>query len=227
MKKLLSAATVAATLATLGVAAPASAELSATAGLVSEYYFRGIALGDAGAYVSAEYGAAGFYAGTWIIDDSTGAEDGLETDFYLGYGMEHGENFSWKATYNRYDYTYTSDYEDELALSLGLPVGFGLDLVKGQAHDETSDPTSDADYLYYAASWGGEVFGVLLGHGEVDEDTDESSYNHAEVSAGGEVSGVDVGVTAGVTFGAKDAAGDDTSSGDGYIVFDISKTFSL
>ena len=127
---------VAATLASLGVAAPASAELSATGGLVSEYYFRGVGLGDAGAYGSLDYSVAGFTLGTWIIDDGSASNDGLETDFYAGYGMSHGDNFSWNVAYNRYEYTYTSDYEDEIAVSLGLPVGLSLQLVRGEMHDE-------------------------------------------------------------------------------------------
>ncbi len=218
----------AAALVSLGVAAPASAELSATGGLVSEYYFRGVGLGDAGAYGSLDYSVAGFTLGTWIIDDGSASNDGLETDFYAGYGMSHGDNFSWNVAYNRYEYTYTSDYEDEIAVSLGLPVGLSLQLVRGEMHDEEGvSPDLDTGYRYLSLGWNGEVFGVLLGDSANIARGDESSYSHFEVSASGEVSTIAVGVTAGVVFNANDAAGDDTASGDGYIVFDISKTFTF
>ena len=77
MKKTLSSLSlVAATLASLGVAAPASAELSATGGLVSEYYFRGVGLGDAGAYGSLDYSVAGFTLGKRLLGKRTNAAPG-------------------------------------------------------------------------------------------------------------------------------------------------------
>ena len=118
MKKLLSASIAAATLATAGVSAPAMAGLSANVGMVSDYYFRGANLGDAGAYGGLDYDVAGFYIGVWAIDDGNSdangnGNDGLETDYYLGYGMEF-DAVSWYVGYSRFEYTYTKDFEHEL-----------------------------------------------------------------------------------------------------------------
>ena len=47
------------------------------------------------------------------------AEDGLEYDTYLGWGGEVG-GVEVGIGYTRYDYTYTSNYENEINLSAGV-----------------------------------------------------------------------------------------------------------
>lgn len=195
----------------------ATAQLSANAGFVSDYYFRGVNLGDAGLYAGLDYEAGGFYIGTWWIDDGDGGNDGLETDGYFGYGMEY-DAFSWSLGYNRYDYTYTSNYEDEIMLSLGAGM-FSLDYADGTAHDEESSPTIEADYSHYALGLSGEVFGVTYGSTELDDDP-AGSYDYFEVSAGGTIGGFDVSVTVG------DASFDVGDPG-AYMFLDISKSFDL
>ena len=54
------------------VSLPTQAEVSANAGFVSDYYFRGANLGDGGVYGGLDYEQGGFFAGTWWIDDGTG-----------------------------------------------------------------------------------------------------------------------------------------------------------
>lgn len=239
MKKLLATSIAAATFA--GFAAPAAAVegLSANVGLVSEYVYRGANLGDAGAYAGVDYEVAGFYVGSWIIDDGAAGNDGLETDFYLGYGMDIAEGFSFNVGVTTYQYTYTSDHENELGLSFGFPMGFGVDAYFGTDIDVeagTSGDDVETDYGFFDLTWGGEVFGATLGYykndGDDDEGYDESEYKYIELSAGGEVAGLDMAVSYGRMFGAEstDASGDTTeSSSDGadYIVLDISKSFDL
>ena len=76
------AAAIALTTGALTAPTIAMADVSATAGFVTDYYFRGVNLGDAGAYGSIDYSAGGFYAGVWAIDDSaTSAElNGTDVD---------------------------------------------------------------------------------------------------------------------------------------------------
>ncbi|VUD58963.1 hypothetical protein TDB9533_02556 [Thalassocella blandensis] len=199
-------------------ALPAHAELSATGGFVSDYYFRGVNLGDGGAYASLDYSAGGFYAGTWWIDDGAAGNDGLETDFYLGYGMEH-DAFSWNIGYNRYEYTYASSFEHELDLTLSLS-GFSLDIIKGSA-DSGEDNVDDEDYTVFIAGYSAGAFGVTLGSGEFD-DIDDSGWNWAEVSFSGDiVEGISAGLTIGIMSDDADA------QDDGYMVFDVSKSFDL
>lgn len=204
-------------LSTVAISPCLYAGASANAGFVSDYYFRGVNLGDGGLYAGLDYEAGGFYAGTWWIDDGHGGNDGLETDGYLGYGMEHGD-FSWSVGYNRYDYTYTSDYEDEVAVSLGFAM-VSLDIVDGTAYDETSSPTSESDYEHVALGVSGDVLGVTVGSTEFDDDP-FGSYDYIEFSAGGEIGGFDVSVTAG------DASYDGGDPG-AYMFLDIGKSFDL
>ena len=238
MKKLLSASIAAATIA--GFAAPAAAVegLSANAGIVSDYYFRGGNLGDAGAYAGVDYEIGGFYIGTWAIDDGAGGQDGLEYDIYLGYGQESGD-FSWSVGFTDYQYTYTSAFENELNFGLGLS-GFALDVAVGNADNGLDgDDADDADYLFAALSWSGDVFGSTLGYKSTDESaeynevaglavsgTAESDYTYLEVSAGGEIATMDVGVTLGRVIDSS-FDGDDTGSSDYYMFLDVSKSFDL
>jgi uncharacterized protein (TIGR02001 family) len=211
----------------------AEAEYSATAGFVTDYYFRGSNLGDAGAYGSLDAAVGGFYAGTWIISDNggdgrDGGDDGLETDFYVGYGFEF-ENGLWvDVAYNMYEYTYTSDSESEIALSVGMGA-FSVSYVDGDGDWDEEDPTAEeGDYTYASISWSGEVFGATVGAYEDEGDNNdwESEYKHFEVTASGEVVGLDVTATLGKTF-AVDSDTDDDASGDGYFFLDVSKSFDL
>lgn len=88
------------------VSAPALAvELSANIGYNSEYIYRGIPQKSSSAFGGLDLGAGGFYLGTWGAD----VGDGLEIDYYGGYGFDVGEfNFSVGGTL----YTYTSDFDD-------------------------------------------------------------------------------------------------------------------
>ena len=198
--------------ATAGVSAPVMADLSANAGFVSDYYYRGKTLGDAAMYAGADYESGGFYAGVWAIDDGNTGNNGLEYDVYLGYGMDLG-GVSVSVGYTDYSYTANSDSETEYNLSVGLGA-FSLDYADGEDNNTTE---ADYDYEFYSLSWGGEVFGAVVGSYDGDNDED---YNYVELSASGEVSGLDVTAT----IGTKDEDGSDE---DGYMILDISKSFDL
>lgn len=208
--------------ATALVSSSAFAGLSANAGFVSDYYFRGVNLGDGGAYVGLDYEAeSGFYVGTWAIDDATGGNDGMEIDFYGGYGFSAGP-VEIGIGVALYEYTYDFEAQTEVSLTLGAGL-FGLELTSGTDDNAVSETVSDSDYTYVAASLSGEVFGVTLGSFENDDAAFE--YTHLEVSAGGEVAGLDMSVT----IGHADFDGSTTDGflEQGYIFLDISKGFDL
>jgi uncharacterized protein (TIGR02001 family) len=238
MKKLLSASIAAATIA--GFAAPAAAVegLSANAGMVSDYYYRGGYLGDAGAYAGVDYENSGFYAGVWAIDDGLGGNNGLEYDVYLGYGME-SVDFSWAVGVTTYQYTYdgelgASDEETEFNLGLGFS-GFALDVAVGTATDGSNVKDVENDYTFVSLGWSGEVFGAVIGMYDQDESEknadDEYDYTYVEVSAGGELATMDVGVTLGRIIDSSEFADISTSGSEGssdyYLVLDVSKSFDL
>ncbi len=90
-------------------------DLSGNIGYNSEYIYRGIPQNTSSAFGGLDLGAGGFYAGVWGAD----VGDGIEIDYYGGYGFEVGEfNFGVGATI----YTYTGDFDDtykEVNLSAG------------------------------------------------------------------------------------------------------------
>ncbi len=228
MKKILPISIAAATFVTgMGLSTMAAAEspFSANVGIVSDYYFRGSNLGDAGAYGGVDFEKNGFYAGTWWIDDGGAGNDGLETDFYLGYGHEYESGFSVGLGLTRYDYTYTSDYEQEINVNLGYGQ-FGFEYSTGTDEDigKHGDADVDTDYDFIALSWSGDVFGVTVGSFDADTDADEDDYTYIEASASGEIV---AGIDAGVTLGVKSDDGTGSGTDDGYLFLDISKSFDL
>ena len=260
MKKTLSAAIAAATLS-MGLAAPAMAEvpgLSANVGFLSDYYFRGNHLGTSSPYVGLDYEVAGFYVGTWLCDDGTGGtgNNGLEVDYYFGYGMEHGP-FSWTLGFTGYEYTYSADNEGEFNLNLGL---YGVALTYNYGLDNNgssvTDDDSDHKYQFVTLGWSNDNFGVTYGNYKVMKVSDsfkvgpsftytevydpfgkklpnpagvmkDDGYQYLELSASGELAGFDVGVTLGRKFEEKWGGVKVTSAGGEYIYLDISKSFSF
>jgi Bacterial protein of unknown function (Gcw_chp) len=220
MKKLLASSVIAAT-AFVGMAAPVIADTSANIGVVSEYYYRGSNLGDAGMYAGADYEASGFYAGVWAIDDGGAGNDGLEYDLYLGYGVDV-DGVSLSAGYTLYKYTYTSDSEGEFNLGVGFS-GFSLDVAIGEDMNEEGLGAEDYDYEFYSLGWSGEVFGATVGRYENDVDDE---YNYVELSASAELSGFDFTASIGTKFD-EESGGADVNNNDGYMVLDISKSFDL
>lgn len=250
MKKTLITSLAAVTLSA-GLAAPSMADVSATAGFVTDYVYRGVELGDAGAYFSVDYEQSGFYAGVWAIQDGDGTANGLEVDYYLGYGQEFDNGLNFSLGYTAYTYTYASNYlqnfEDEFGGSIGYK-GFAFSAYYGWDHNFNEDNTvtdpakitaanETYSYIYTDLSWSGEVFGAVVGHyaSDYENSKNNTSYNYAEVSASGEVATLDMTLTVGKKFGQevdgkKNAVVDGErlkDTGTGYIVLDVSKTFSL
>lgn len=224
------------------VATAAQAEVSVTGGVMSDYVFRGVNTSSGSGYAAVDYEEGGFYAGVWGADIG----DSLEVDLYLGYGVELDNGISLGAGYTRYEYTGSSLAQDEFEIEFGV-AGFGLSYVLGDATLETAEIAGfvgadasvfssiagndvDAEYSVITLSYNAENWGFLVGQLEFDEvenvNLNDTGYNWAEVTTSAEVAGLTVGATVGVQFGAE-TLGQDTSSNDGYITFDISKGFDL
>lgn len=212
--------------------APAMADVSATAGFVTDYYFRGIKLGDAGAYGSVDYSAGGFYAGIWAIDygsDNNGS-DAIEYDLIAGYAFEFENGVSLDLGVVQYEYTDSADSETDLSLT----VGFGGFAVNYTDISDDNPGATDYDAKVYSVSWAGEVFGATYGHYEIDESKatiaalgENAEYDWIELTASGEVVGLDVTLAIGTTENVEDSAGNDDAGSDGYILLDVSKSFDL
>ena len=161
-------------LATIGLATslavvstPALAvDLSANIGYNSEYIFRGIPQKTSSAFGGLDLEAGGFYLGTWGAD----VGDGLEIDYYGGYGFEVGEfSFGVGGTI----YTYTGDFDDtykEVNLSAGWSF-LTFDAAIG-SYDNFGGP--DLDYEYYSLT--GEYNGFYGRIATFENDFDGTYY---------------------------------------------------
>jgi uncharacterized protein (TIGR02001 family) len=132
------------------ISAPALAvDLSANIGYNSEYIYRGLPQKTSSAFGGLDLKAGGFYLGTWGAD----VGDGIEIDYYTGYGFDVGEfNFAVGGTL----YTYTSDFDDtykEINLSAGWSF-LTFDAAIGK-YDNFSGPTLDYQFYSVTAEYNG------------------------------------------------------------------------
>ena len=128
--------------AVLQVHSVVAQDLSANIGWSSEYLYRGIPQKTSSAFGGLDLEAAGFGLGVWAAD----VGDGIEIDYYGGYGYEVGDfSFSIGGTW----YTYTGGFDDEY-LELNLGAGWSwlsLDIAIGR-YDNFDGPT--LDYRFYS-----------------------------------------------------------------------------
>lgn len=141
-------------------------DLSANIGFSSEYIYRGIPQKTSSASAGFDLEAGGFYAGTWGAD----VGDGIEIDYYGGYGVEIGDfSFGIGGTY----YGYTGDFDDtykEANFSAGWR-WLTLDAAVG-AYDNFGGPTLDYEFYSLTAAHGG-FYGKF---GTFENDFDGSYY---------------------------------------------------
>ncbi|MCY7295309.1 TorF family putative porin [Alteromonas sp. a30] len=197
--------------ATLLYSQAALADVSANIGVVSEYHFRGVAqTTDASASAGLDYTNEGFYLGTWAAD----VGDGLEVDFYGGYGFDITDGLSSSIGFTTYQYTgdFDSAYNEvNLGLSYGL---FSLDYAIGTREDDFDLGIVESDYTFLSLSVAYEGF-----YGTFGTYGDESDGEYFEAGYGTQVGGFDVGVS--VLVSGSDLNDDET------IYFSIGKTFNL
>lgn len=235
-KKVLPAALVMASLAT--VAIDAQADISANAALVSDYRFRGISQSNENAAIQAgfDYGFEnGFYVGTWgssvDFDSVVDYSGSLELDFYGGWGREVGENSSIDVGYIYYAYPgddngadgdYQEIYFNYSWKDLGLGVAYSDDYYGGTGKFWYLQANYDWSF---AENW---ALALHAGYNDFDEDSilssDKGSYVDYSVGVTWSVVGVDLGLAwVGSDLDEDDVF--DTSWGDDTAVFSISKSF--
>ncbi len=119
-------------------------EFSANIGWNSEYLYRGIPQKDSSVFAAVDLETDGFYLGAWGGD----VGDGIEVDYYGGYGFEVGSfGFSIGATL----YTYTGNFDDTYKeLNLGVSWNWlSLDMAAGK-WDNFGQPA--LSYQFYSLS---------------------------------------------------------------------------
>ncbi|TLU59929.1 hypothetical protein FE810_16440 [Thalassotalea litorea] len=196
------------------VSTSAAAEISGNVGLVSQYFFRGIAQTyTASASAGVDYEAGGFYVGTWAAD----VQDGIEVDFYGGYGFETDGGLGFSAGVTSYQYTgdFDSAYNEvNLGFSFGM---FSATYNIGQHKEEFDLGIPESDYDFFTLSLEHEGFYATYGSWGKDFDGD-----YVEVGYGAEVAGFDVGVALIANSEELDL---ETGEGDESLVFSIGKSF--
>lgn len=200
----------------LAASSPVMAELSGSAGFVSDYVYRGSTLGDAAAYVGGEFSESGFTAGIWGIKDGS---KGIEADVYASYSLEMSDDFSASLGVTTYNYSYRDG--NEVEANIGAAFGpVGLDAAIGKINpDGEGDST---DYVYAALSGEAGPVTFLVGSFDLDSKVDSDDYLHFDISLGNEFESL--GVSSSVTLGVKQPGGDDADTEE-YLFLDVSKAF--
>jgi len=143
-----------------------AADFSANIGWNSQYIYRGIPQSKSSAFGGLDMTAGGFYLGTWGAD----VDDGVEIDFYGGYGFNVGDfNFGVGGTV----YTYTGDFDDtykEVNLSAGWKF-LTFDAAIG-TYANFDGPTQDYQFYSLTAEYNG-FYGKI---GTFEDDFDGSYY---------------------------------------------------
>lgn len=191
----------------------AFADWSANVGVMSDYHFRGIQQTEsASAYAGVDFeNEEGFYAGTWAAE----VEDGLEVDFYGGYGTELDNGLGLSLGFTTYQYTgdFDSAYNE---LNFGLSYSFvSLEYSIGDWDGVVGDEANtESKYEFVGLTF--EYEGFYATYGKWGR---EFSGEYGEFGYSTEVGGFDVGAALVVSGNELD----DSES----LYFSIGKTFSL
>jgi uncharacterized protein (TIGR02001 family) len=198
-----------------GTSAPALAvDLSANIGYNSQYIFRGIPQKNSSAMAGLDLEAGGFYLGTWGAD----VGDGLEIDYYGGYGFDVGDfSFGVGGTY----YSYTGDFDDtykEVNLSAGWSF-LTFDAAIG-TYENFAGPDLDYEYYSLTAEYNGFFGRVATFENDFDGTYYEAGYGNTLTIE--ETDLLDYAFT--VIYSDSTLLGGDS---DTNFVFTLSKTFDF
>jgi len=188
--------------------------LSTNVGLVSQYFFRGVAqTTTASASAGVDYETGNFSVGAWTAD----VQDGLEIDLYGSYGLELDSGLGLSAGFTTYQYTgdFDSAYNE---VNLGLSYSFfSVSYNVGQHEEDKGLEIEEADYDFLSVT--AEYEGFYASYGTWGKDFDG---DYVELGYGTEVGGFDIGVAVIANSKELDL---ETGKGDESIVFSIGKTF--
>ena len=203
-------------------------EVTANAGFMSDYIFRGVFQSESAAMGGLDVKQDGFYAGTWTAD----VDQGLEVDLYGGYNGAIGD-FTYGAGVT--GYYYTDNFDDtyqEVNLSVGYKI-FSIsgaigryDNFHGTLEDGATEPNKKLDYTFIAPRVDYKGFYGVIGIFGNDFD---GEYYEAGYGSTFDPIGLDYKIS--VVHSSKDLVGDRDGDGkeddDTRFAFSISKTFKL
>ena len=190
----------------------AESSFSANVAYASQYHFRGFQQTTGGsASAGLDYENNGFYLGTWAAD----VADGIEVDFYGGYGiqLDSGLSLGIGAT----TYQYTGDFDsayNEINLSAGFEL-FSVGYHHGKWDGEVgNEAATEGDYSLLTVAIEKNGFTGTFGvYGQ------DSAGEYFEIAYGTEIAGFEVGV--GAIISGSDLDDDEA------LYFSLSKSFAL
>lgn len=241
LKKVLPAAIAVSILAGATASTAQAGEISANVALTSDYRFRGISQSNEDIAIQGGFDYAfdnGIYVGTWgssvdfDSDSDSGFNGSLELDYYVGWGMDVGENSAIDVGYMYYDYPGDSsagegDYQEVYGSFSWHDLTVGINY-----SDDYFGETDTFIYYYTDYSFGfgdGWSLDLHAGYNDLDEDegflaTDESSYTDYSVALSKSFLAVDWSLAyVGTTLDEEDVF--DTDWGEDTVVFTVSKSF--
>jgi uncharacterized protein (TIGR02001 family) len=240
LKKVLPAAIAASLLAGATATTVQAGEISANVALTSDYRFRGISQSNEDIAIQGGFDYAwdnGIYIGTWgsSVDFDFASDDGfngsLELDYYIGWGMDVGENSAIDVGYLYYDYPGDSSAGDGDYQELYGSFSWH-DLTVGINYSDDYYGSTDTFFYYYADySWGfaeNWSLDLHIGYNDLEEDggflnTDEDSYTDYSVGVTTSFLAVDWSLAyVGTTLDEEDVF--DTDWAEDTVVFTVSKS---
>jgi uncharacterized protein (TIGR02001 family) len=195
-------------------AAAQEAEVSANAGFVSQYFYRGLLQKTSSASAGLDVGFGALSLGTWLAD----VGDGAEIDFYGSVGVDVGEG---SLSVGGTAYLYTGEFDDTY-LEANLGAGYGplsVEFSIGQ-YANFGGPTLDYWFAGVTAEHEG-FYGTVAGFGA------DFTGNYGEVGYGFSAAELDWTISGILSdsdlSGLADGDGDPTPGLT--LVFGVSKSF--
>ncbi len=193
------------------------AGVSANAGMVSNYVFRGVEQsGEASASAGLDYdNDSGLYVGTWVAD----VNNGLEYDFYAGWsGDIKGVSLGLGGTY----YGYTEADFDQPYKEINLSVGFaGVTLGYDKGVHEVV--VKDEDYSHAYISYERNDFSATYGVYDANTDVNNNAINYLDLGYSMELAkGLDGSIN--YIYSSPEDSNIDPNT---YLILGISKSFDV
>ena len=197
------------------------AEVSANAGWVSQYYYRGLLQKTSSASAGLDVGLSNLYLGTWAAD----VADGAEVDLYAGFGVELDGGFSVSAGGTAY--LYTGGFDDTY-LEANLGAGYGPLSVEFSIGTYDTSPESLSYWFLGVTAEQSGFYGTLgmLGGEEGFINDEGDSGIHAEAGYGFSAGDLDLTIS-GIFADEKLNNISGGADSELTLVFGVSKAFEI
>jgi len=223
-------------------AVSAQAEVTANAGYVSQYYYRGLLQKTSSASAGLDVAASSFSAGTWAAD----VGDGAEVDLYAAVDLPVSDMVG--VSIGGTGYFYTGQFDDtylegNLGLALG-PISIEWSLGQYSNFDSDTNPVGKLKYSFLGitaeqnglyATFGTSGYNTSLSDaisdsfGLAGEGVDNTAGAYLEAGYGFSAADLDF-IISGIYSDADlsgEIDGDGAPTQELTLVFGVSKTFSL